>query len=112
MAIGLTSIVEDYIRLTLKPETTQRLNINNPVHLSEAARIIKNGGVVALAFNGVYGLFGDVNNEIVADKIFKIKNRPKSQKLVIVSPPEYITEFVYLKDIPYEYKNLSNLWKE
>ena len=70
------------------------LHIFNPNDLEHVANLIVEGQIIIIAFNGVYGIFGDADNEDVAKKILEIKCRPQDKNLVLVCLPEYLNEFV------------------
>lgn len=75
------------------PQTqAELLTIYKADHLSKAAKIINNGGIAVVAFNGIYGIFGDLQNAQAAERIVKVKNRPQDKKLVAVSAPENLAE--------------------
>lgn len=78
--------------------------------IKQTAKIIKDGGIVAFPFNGVFGLFGDINNKKVIEKINKAKGRPKDKKLVIVTLPELIDEFLNFTKMPYSHEQLKTIW--
>lgn len=89
-----------------------KLNAFDSKDLIKAAEIIKNGGIIAFPFNGVFGLFGDINNKKVIEKINLAKGRPQDKKLVIVVLPEMIHEFLDLTKIPYSHDQIKKLWEE
>lgn len=68
------------------------LTIYKPDHLSKATKIINEGGIAVVGFNGIYGIFGDLYNTQAAERIVKIKNRPQDKKLVAVCAPENLAE--------------------
>lgn len=68
----------------------RKLEAYNRFHLVEVAKIIRDGGIVAFPFNGIYGLFGDIDQIRAAEEIIKAKNRPKDRKLIAVCTPETI----------------------
>lgn len=96
----------------VKIKDALRLSASEKKHLEMAAEIIRDGGVVALPFNGIFGLFGDVDKKEVADKIIIAKNRPKDRKLIVVSAPEYIGEHVDLSKNGLSHQNIVSLWKD
>ncbi len=51
--------------------------------IREAARIIKNGGVVAMPTETVYGLAADALNGAAVKKIFEAKGRPADNPLIV-----------------------------
>ena len=53
------------------------------VNLKEACRLIKQGGVVAIPTETVYGLAGSAVNQTALRKIFKIKHRPLFNPLIV-----------------------------
>lgn len=91
---------------------TERLSAHKDSDLRRAAEIIKSGEVIAAPFNGVFGLFGDVDNIKAAEEIIRVKERPKDKKLIIVPTPERIHEFVDFSRIPhYPKERVIQLWK-
>lgn len=69
--------------------------------IKEAARIIKNGGLVIFPTETVYGLGADAFNPAAVAKIFKVKGRP-GKKPLIVHVSKKSTIDVVAKDIPRE----------
>lgn len=51
--------------------------------LNEAAKIIKNGGLVVMPTETVYGLAADALNASAIKKIFKVKGRPADNPLIV-----------------------------
>ncbi len=51
--------------------------------LSEAADIIRGGGLVAFPTETVYGLGADATNPLASDKIYKAKGRPSNNPLIV-----------------------------
>ena len=61
-----------------------------------AAEIIKNGGLVAIPTETVYGLGADGLNEAAVAKIFEAKGRPQDNPLILhISGPEQIELFCH-----------------
>lgn len=60
-----------------------------------ALKLLHEGEVVGIPTETVYGLAGDATNQIAIDKIYKIKNRPRNNPLIIhVSSIEMASEYV------------------
>lgn len=57
------------------------LSDNQDEVLSKAAEIVRNGGVVILPFDTVYGLACDPRNTGALERIFKLKSRPISKTI-------------------------------
>ena len=53
------------------------------IGLNKAADIIKNGGLVAMPTETVYGLAADATNEKAVKEIFKVKGRPQDNPLIV-----------------------------
>ncbi|MEO0098461.1 MAG: L-threonylcarbamoyladenylate synthase [candidate division WOR-3 bacterium] len=51
--------------------------------IEEAVRIIKEGGLVALPTETVYGLACDIKNESAVRQVFLVKRRPLSEGLIV-----------------------------
>jgi L-threonylcarbamoyladenylate synthase len=78
--------------------------------LIPAAKSIKNGDLVVIPTETVYGLAGDCFNVSAVNKIFLVKNRPYSDPLIV-----HISDFEQLKSIvkslPEEAKRImDNFW--
>ncbi len=62
--------------------------------IEDAAKIIKNGGVVVFPTETVYGIGVDCLNEEAIKKLYKIKNRPFTQPItILVSSFEMLYEY-------------------
>ncbi len=55
-----------------------------PSLIDEAARVIKQGGVIAFPTKYLYGLGADAFNTEAVDKIFEIKRRPYNKPLLVL----------------------------
>lgn len=62
--------------------------------LSEAIRLIRNGGLVAFPTETVYGLGGDAENPEASKKIYEAKGRPSDNPLIV-----HIWDFGQLEEI-------------
>lgn len=77
-------------------------------NIKKAARIIKNGGVVAFPTETVYGLGADATNKDAVLKIFEIKKRPKFDPLIVhIATKSDVLKIAYL---PKEVEKLIELW--
>lgn len=71
--------------------------------LSEAAKIIKNGGLVVFPTETVYGLGADATNPIAAKKIYAAKGRPSDNPLIIhISKPEEAEKYAVTSALYYK----------
>ncbi len=61
---------------------TKRLNVDNS-GLENASNILKNGGVVGIPTETVYGLAANAYNSDAIAKIFKAKGRPQDNPLIV-----------------------------
>lgn len=65
----------------------------------EAASMIKNGQIVAIPTETVYGLAADARNSDAVEKIFTIKNRPSNHPLIVhIGSFEKVSEWA--QDVP------------
>lgn len=80
-------------------------------HIRRVAEIIRDGGIVAFPFNGVFGLFGDVDNLHAVEAIIEAKGRPRDRKFIVVSTPETIDQHTDLDRTSHSKDNLVALWK-
>lgn len=95
-------------RVTYAP----RLLASDMEHLRRVAEIIRDGGIVAFPFNGIFGLFGDIDNLHAAEAMIEAKGRPRDRKLIAVSTPETIDQHADLDRIGHLKHNLVALWKD
>ncbi len=69
----------------------------DPGSIDRAAEILRNGGVVAFPTETVYGLGADARNGAALEKIFKAKDRPLANPLIVhvagIRAAERIAEF-------------------
>lgn len=80
--------------------------------LERVAEIICSGGIVGFPFNGVFGLFGDVDNSEAAERILQIKKRDPKRKLVLVAAPEVIGEYVDFSQTKFAEWAVIYVWKK
>ena len=79
------------------------MNDNQTIH--RAAKIIKEGGIVAFPTETVYGLGADAFNPLAVARIFEVKRRPYFDPLIVhVASPSNVEELV--KEIPSNAKKL------
>ncbi len=81
-------------RTTVIPSDTQYEpnTIMEETDLERAVRVLKEGGVVAIPTDTLYGLAADVFNPIALDRVFAIKGRPADLALpVLVNGWEQVT---------------------
>lgn len=88
---------------------TNIIHINNIEHLRYASDLISQGEIVVAGFNGIYGIFGDADNIAAAEKILKVKERPTDKNLILVSPPEFLSEFIDTDAAIFTYHSLSRI---
>jgi len=69
--------------------TARILAASNPDAISEAAEIIRRGGLVAFPTETVYGLGADATNPLAVARIFEVKQRPRMDPIIVhVASPE------------------------
>ena len=76
---------------------TERLNVSDierdKNNIDRAAEILKNGGIVAIPTETVYGLAADAYNIDAVKRIFEAKGRPQDNPLIVhVSDMEMLSE--------------------
>lgn len=76
---------------------TERLNVSDierdKINIDRAAEILKNGGIVAIPTETVYGLAADAYNIDAVKRIFEAKGRPQDNPLIVhVSDMEMLSE--------------------
>ncbi len=71
--------------------------------IESAARIIKEGGLVAFPTETVYGLGADATDENAAKKIYSAKGRPSDNPLIIhIADPEDAEKYAHTNDLYYK----------
>ena len=90
---------------TLKLKT---YDINNDLaDIQVAADILKNGGIVAIPTETVYGLAADAFNEEAVKNVYKAKGRPSNNPFIVhISSFEQI--YLLAKDVPESAKKLAD----
>ena len=74
---------------------TKRLNGNCAEDIVIAAELLKNGGLVAIPTETVYGLAADATNGAAVERIFKVKGRPQDNPLIVhISSYEQLEQLV------------------
>ncbi|MCM8780553.1 MAG: L-threonylcarbamoyladenylate synthase [Candidatus Omnitrophica bacterium] len=89
-----------------------KLDRRNPDEnsLKEAAEIIKNGGLVIIPTETVYGIAANMLNTDAIERLFQIKSRPKHKPFTLhIYKKESVEEFA--QDIPVSgYKLMDRFW--
>ena len=75
---------------------TEVLSAMDAVAIEKAAQIIKNGGLVAIPTETVYGLGANGLDETAVAQIFEVKGRPQDNPLILhISGPEEIERYCH-----------------
>lgn len=61
------------------------MNVPNPLHLDRAARVLRAGGVIACATEGVWGLGCDPFDAAAVARVLALKGRSAAQGLILVA---------------------------
>ncbi len=86
---------------------TKRLNGNCAEDIVIAAELLKNGGLVAIPTETVYGLAADATNGAAVERIFKAKGRPQDNPLIV-----HISSYEQLDNWFLTFPNMQNvLWR-
>lgn len=107
--------LESEIKL-IGPELSRRLAMRfsekNPLHIDYAADLLaKKNKIGVIGFNGIYGLFTNVESRAANARIRFIKGRPEEKKLVLVTPPEYLHEYVDFSRTSFSHEQVIKLQK-
>jgi L-threonylcarbamoyladenylate synthase len=82
-------------------------HVMEPIDLDPAVRHLREGGVVAMPTDTLYGLAADVFNPTALDRIFTVKGRGEEMALpVLVNGWEQVR--LVAKDVPVQAKNLAD----
>jgi tRNA A37 threonylcarbamoyladenosine synthetase subunit TsaC/SUA5/YrdC len=92
--------------------TAQVLPAVRPKDLADAAEILVDGGVAALPFNGMYALFGDLEQPHAHKRIMAAKGRVSDKRLAQVTRPEDAAELVDFSRSPWRQRDVLALWRE
>lgn len=72
---------------------------------AQAARLLAEGGLVALPTETVYGLAADAGNPVAVSRIFEVKGRPRNHPLIVhLSSTRELDAWV--QDVPTEIRDL------
>jgi L-threonylcarbamoyladenylate synthase len=82
----------------MAPTTDARIIPAIPAAIADAARALRNGGLVAFPTETVYGLGGDATNDAAVARIFATKGRPRFNPLIIHVPALAAAEAIALFD--------------
>ncbi len=88
-----------------------RFSANNARHINAASRMLLRNKVGAIAFNGIYGLFTNAEDDAATQRIMQIKERPNDKNLILVSTPEHLDEHVDFEHSFYSHEQVAELQK-
>ena len=75
----------------------------NASAIAEAAKMLKDGGLIAFPTETFYGLGGDATDPNAAKKIYKAKGRPSDNPLIIhIATPEDAEKYAYTCELYYK----------
>lgn len=81
----------------------------SPENLEEVIRALKNGGVVVIPTDTIYGLVADARNSEALRRIFEIKGRPEEKSLpIFVASIEEAEKFAEINER--QRKFLASVW--
>lgn len=84
---------------------------NTAENINKAAEILKNGGLVGIPTETVYGLAANALNGKAVAKIFAAKGRPMDNPLIVhIADFNDIESFNLVREIPENAKNLPRLF--
>lgn len=87
------------------------LDIHNPRHRQWVAEMMMEGLVIAFPFNGIYGIFADLDNAATSEGILEAKARPRDRMLIQVALPEHLHEVGLVRE-PYSHRKLAQVLQE
>jgi L-threonylcarbamoyladenylate synthase len=80
--------------------------------LARAAVILIRGGIVALPFNGIFAIFGDLEQPHAYERITAANGRPADKRLAQVCLPEHAHELVDFSKTARPERHVTALWQE
>jgi L-threonylcarbamoyladenylate synthase len=87
------------------------LSVMTPGDLVRAAEVMRVGGVVALPFNGIWALFGDLEQPGVHERIVAAKRSTSEKRLALVVLPEAAHQLVDFARLPAPSEAVLGLWR-
>ena len=94
------------------PPSARVLSALQSADLARAAVILIRGGIVALPFNGIFALFGDLEQPHVHQRLLAIKGRLSDKRLAQVCLPEQAAELVDFSRACRPERDVLALWQE
>jgi L-threonylcarbamoyladenylate synthase len=76
----------------------------------EAARCIRDGGVILYPTDTIYGIGCDASNEKAVEKIFKIKNRSASNPALMLASSVPMVESIVEEISPLAFRLMNKFW--
>src|ERR1700733_3603083 len=97
--------------MSMKPDPTRDVQANNVVApsaeaISHAVELLREGQVIGLPTETVYGLAGDGLNPAALARIFEVKQRPLFDPLILHFT-DAETAFSYAEEVPDEARELA-----
>ncbi len=87
------------------------LSVMTPGDLVRAAEVMRVGGVVALPFNGIWALLGDLEQPAVHERIVAAKRRSPAKRLAQVVLPESAHQLVDFSRLAAPSDAVLGLWR-
>jgi len=78
--------------------------------IRQAAKVLKNGGLVIIPTETVYGIAADAQDKKALDKLYKIKNRPKDKPFSILIARDSQARELAIDIPPAAYKLMHRFW--
>jgi L-threonylcarbamoyladenylate synthase len=94
------------------PPSARVLSALQSADLARAAVILIRGGIVALPFNGIFVLFGDLEQPHVHERLLATKGRTSDRRLAQVCLPEHAGELVDFSRACRPERDVLALWQE
>jgi L-threonylcarbamoyladenylate synthase len=80
--------------------------------LARAAVLLIRGGIVALPFNGIFAIFGDLEQPHVYERVMAARGRPADKRVTQVCLPEHAHELVDFSKTARPERHVTALWHE
>lgn len=90
----------------MKTEIVKITDLNQTEYIRHAATLIRDGGLVVIPTETVYGLGGDGTNPLSSKKIYAAKGRPSDNPLIIhIAKPEDAEKYAVTNSLYYKLAN-------
>jgi tRNA threonylcarbamoyl adenosine modification protein (Sua5/YciO/YrdC/YwlC family) len=91
---------------------TITIDVNHPdaAAIHDAAKVLSDGGIVAIPTETVYGLAGRFDRKDTIARLYAVKNRPDSKPFTLAAGDALIAKNLFLTLPPFGYRLIEEFW--